>query len=224
MLLGLLLVGLDRGAREIFPPYLTAAILLAFLIAVNRGLHLDGFMDFCDGLFGGFSRERRLEIMRDSSVGAFGVAGAAGLLLLKYGALVSLLTVPEHGKELSLLLFPMVSRWAMVVVIGAFPYVRSDGLGLPFHRERARLATMVAAVTALSAAVLLGSIGGAGLLLGISLLDWLFGRWVVSQLGGLTGDIYGAANEVAEVTALVAAVALVPHGWMEPLPQLLGGI
>ena len=115
MLLGLMLLGLERGCREVFPEFLSAAILLASLVAVTRGLHLDGFMDTCDGLFGGYTRQRRLEIMRDSQVGAFGIAGAVSLLLLKYGALVSLLGLAEPGMEWALLLFPMVSRWAMVV-------------------------------------------------------------------------------------------------------------
>lgn len=224
LLLGLGLVGLERGAREVFPVYLTAAALLVFLVGATRALHLDGFMDICDGLFGAFTRQRRLEIMRDPNVGAFAVAGAASLLLLKYGALVSLLTIPAPGKEWTLLLFPMLSRWAMVEVVGAFPYVHPGGLGSPFHQEKAKLATLAAASTALAASVLLGSLGGVGLLLGISAVAWLMGRAITSLLGGLTGDAYGATNEVAEVAALVAAVAVLPYRWLEPLPQLLGGL
>jgi adenosylcobinamide-GDP ribazoletransferase len=221
LLLGLLLVGLERGARELFPAYLTAALLLVFLVGVTRGLHLDGLMDVCDGLFGGFTPERRLEIMRDSRVGAFAVASAASLLLLKYAALASLLTVGAPGKEWALLLFPMLSRWSMVLALGAFPYVRGDGLGSPFHQGRVRLAASAAAAAAVLASVLLGGIGGAGLLLGVSALAWLFGKVMAGMLGGLTGDAYGAINEVAEVAALVASVALLPHRWIEPLPQLL---
>lgn len=222
LLLGLALVGLERGAREVFPVFLTAALLLVFLVAATRGLHLDGFMDVCDGLFGGFTRERRLKIMRDSNVGAFAVAGAASLLILKYAALLSLLTIVTPGKEWSLLLFPMLSRWSMVILLGAFPYVRAGGLGSPFHQVRARLATLVAGVSALLAAVLLAGIGGAGMLAGLSLCAWLMGRGMVGLLGGLTGDAYGAANEVVEVLTLIAAVALLPYGLVEPLPRLLG--
>ena len=217
LLLGLLLVGIERGAREVFPVYLTAVLLLVLLVALTRGLHLDGFMDVCDGLFGGYTRERRLEIMRDSHVGAFAVIGVASLLLPKYGALVSLLTLPVPGKEWVLLLFPTLSRWAMVVLLGAFPYARREGLGSPFHQGRARLATVIAAAIAAAASVLAGGIGGAGILVGVSILVWFLG-WVVSRmLGGLTGDTYGATNELAEVVALIAAVALLPQGWIKPL-------
>jgi adenosylcobinamide-GDP ribazoletransferase len=221
LLLGLLLVAVERGAREVFPVYLIAALLLVFLVAITRGLHLDGFMDVCDGLFGGYTLERRLEIMRDSHVGAFAVIGAASLLLLKYGALVSLLTLPTLDKEWVLLLFPTFSRWAIVVLLGAFPYARRQGLGSPFHQGRAKLATIIATAIATSASVLLGGIGGAGILAGVSILAWFLGWGMSRMLGGLTGDTYGATNELAEVAALMAAVALLPHGWIKPLPQLL---
>ena len=221
LLLGVMLMGLERGAGGVFPDYLSAAVLLLFLVAINRALHLDGLMDACDGLFGGFTRERRLEIMRDSRVGAFGVAGGAGILVLKYGALVSLLGVTGPGLEWSLLLFPMMSRWSMVVALGAFPYVRSQGLGSPFHQHGALGPTAFAGVTAVVAAVLLGGVGGAGLLAGATAIAWLLGWIISSKLGGLTGDIYGAINELVEALTLMAVVAMLPHGWVEPLTELV---
>lgn len=237
LLLGAMLLGLQLGCRQVFPSFLSGAMLLMFLVVVNRGFHLDGLMDTCDGLFGGFSRERRLEIMRDSRLGAFGVAGGVGVLALKYGALVSLLgylpwavgwsttsatgaITPWHSLETvgwSLLLFPMLSRWSMVVALGAFPYARGQGLGSPFHQGGAGWPTAVAGATAVVAAVLLGGAGGAGLLAGATAVAWLLGRVMTAQLGGLTGDTYGAINEVVEALALMAAVAMLPHGWVAPL-------
>ena len=222
LLLGLMLFGLERGCREVFPDFLSAAVLLVSLVVVTRGLHLDGLMDTCDGLFGGFNPERRLEIMRDSHVGAFGIAGAVSSLLLKYGALVALLGLDNPGKEWVLLLFPMLSRWSMVLALGAFPYVRHQGLGTPFHLGSPYWQTAAAAATAAVAAVLLGGIGGAGMLVGASVLAWLLGWAMAGRLGGLTGDTYGAINELVEVAALLAAVAFLPHEWIEPLPKLLG--
>ena len=221
LLLGLLLVGLEWGCSEVFPVYLSAAVLLVSLIVVNRGLHLDGLMDTCDGIFGGFTKERRLEIMRDSQVGAFGVAGAAGILLLKYGALVSLLELSGSDVKWPLLLFPMLSRWSMVVALGAFPYVRSQGLGSPFHQGGILWPTTVAGITAVAGAVLLGSIAGAGMFVGATLIAWVLGKSISGKLGGLTGDSYGAINEVIEMLALMAVVAMASHGWVEPLTSLL---
>jgi adenosylcobinamide-GDP ribazoletransferase len=201
-------------------------MLLVLLVVVTRGFHLDGFMDVCDGLFGGHTAEHRLEIMRDSHVGAFAVAGGASLLILKYGALLSLLVLAEesnHGKEWALFLFPMLSRWAMVVATVAFPYARRQGMGTPFHQGSTKLVAAIAAVVVIIASLFLGGIGGAGMLIGVSILAWALGLIMAHMLGGLTGDAYGAINEMAEVAILVAAVALIQYGLLEPLPQLLGG-
>ena len=224
LLIGLSMVGLEAGFSRLFPVPLTAAILVVFLVVITRGLHIDGLMDICDGVFGGATPERRLEIMRDSRVGAFAVAGAGSIILLKYGVLVSLLSLPGPAKEWALALFPMASRWAMVVALAAFPYARSQGLGSPFHQGGIWPATILAGAVAVIAALLAAGFGGAAILLGVTGLAWLLGRGMAAMLGGLTGDAYGAINEVSEVAALAAAVAMCPHGWIVPLPRFLGVI
>ena len=88
--LGGVLYGLGSGLQLIFPTPVVAVFILAAWLLLTRALHFDGFLDTCDGLFGGFTPERRLEIMRDSRVGAFGVAGGGLLLLAKYAAIISL--------------------------------------------------------------------------------------------------------------------------------------
>lgn len=221
LLLGILLVGIEEGASRVFPLHLTAAILLAATVACTRALHLDGLMDVCDGVFGGYTRERRLEIMKDSNVGSFGVAGGVAVLVLKYGALVALLDQDDSGKEWALILFPAISRWAMVVAVGAFPYSRNQGLGSPFHQGGAKLATLTAAIIVLAASFLLGGFAGLGLLVGVTFLALLLGWAMARVLGGLTGDTYGAINEVSEVALLTAAVGLASYEWLEPLPDLL---
>ena len=219
--MGLLLVGVEEGSSRLFSEPLTAAFLVATMVIVTRALHLDGLMDVCDGIFGGFTQERRLEIMRDSRVGAFGVVGGVTVLLLKYGALAALLGLAEPGKEWALLLFPALSRWSMVVLLGAFPYVRSQGLGSPFHGGGIRVATTVAGITAVAASFLLGGFAGLGLFLGAVALAWFMGWAMAKALGGLTGDTYGATNEIIETTVIIAATALAAQEWLEPLPDLL---
>jgi len=236
LLIGLLLVALERGANALFsqppgawavlsagPPLsavpLTAAVLLLALLVISRGLHFDGFMDVCDGLFGGYTRERRLEIMRDSHVGSFAVAGGTALLILKYGALLSLLTHSGAGKAWVLLAFPMLSRWSMVILLQLFSYVRKQGLGSPFHGEGGKpwIAAGFALLVTAGVSIVLGGIGGAAIFIGVSLLAALVGWTMTRMLGGLTGDIYGATNELVEATVLVAAVALLPYGLLRPL-------
>ena len=221
LMIGLVLVGVEEGSSRVFSEPLTAAFLVAVMIIVTRGLHLDGLMDVFDGVFGGFTPERRLEIMRDSRVGAFGVIGAIAVLLLKYGALVSLLMLPQPGKELALFLFPTLSRWTMVVLLGAFPYVRTQGLGSPFHGTGIKIATTIAGISALAASVLLGGFAGLGLFFGVTVVAWLMGWAIAKTLGGLTGDAYGATNEIIETVVLIVATALATQEWLEPLLDLL---
>ena len=223
LLIGLLLVVLELGAGEVFPPSLTGAVLLLALLVITRGLHFDGFMDVCDGLFGAYTLERRLEIMRDSHVGSFAVAGGTALLILKYGALVSLLSIPGSGKIGALLLFPTLSRWSMVMLLQVFPYVRAVGLGSPFHENNSKtwIAAGFALLVATGASIASGGIGGAGIMVGGSLLAALVGWTMTRILGGLTGDIYGATNEIVEATVLMAAVALLRHDLLRPLANQL---
>ena len=112
----------------------------------------------------------------------------------------------------------------MVVALGAFPYVRSDGLGSPFHQGGAQIPTVIAALTAVSLAILIGGFGGLGIFVGASILAWLGGKVMVNLLGGLTGDSYGAINETIEAGVIAAAVALLPYGWIEPFPALMGNL
>ena len=221
LMIGLVLVGVEEGSSRVFSEPLTAAFLVAVMIIVTRGLHLDGLMDVFDGVFGGFTPERRLEIMRDSRVGAFGVIGAIAVLLLKYGALVSLLMLPQPGKEWALFLFPTLSRWTMVVLLGAFPYVRTQGLGSPFHGTGIKIATTIAGISALAASVLLWGFAGLGLFFGVTVVAWLMGWAIAKTLGGLTGDAYGATNEIIETVVLIVATALATQEWLEPLLDLL---
>ena len=221
LLMGLLLVGVEEGSSRLFAEPMTAAFLVATMVIITRALHLDGLMDVCDGVIGGFTPDRRLEIMRDSRVGAFGVACGVTVLLLKYGALLSLLVLEGPGKEWALLLFPALSRWTMVVLLGAFPYVRTQGLGSPFHGGGVKFATTVAGLSALAASILLGGFAGLGLFFGAVVMAWLLGWAMAKALGGLTGDTYGATNEIIETTVIIAATALAAHRWLEPLPDLL---
>ena len=221
LLMGLLLVGIEEGSSQLFSAPMTAAFLVAAMVIITRALHLDGLMDICDGVFGGFTPERRLEIMKDSRVGAFGVAGGVVVLLLKYAAFVTLLTIPGPGKVWALLLFPAISRWTMVVLLGAFPYVRTHGLGSPFHGSGIKVSTAIAGISILSAAILLGGFAGLGLLIGAMVMAWIMGLGMAKYLGGLTGDAYGATNEIIEMIVIIVATALAAQEWLEPLPDLL---
>ena len=224
LILGLMIVGLEWVLSYAFSPYVTAAALVVFLVVVNRALHLDGLMDTCDGLFGGDSPERRREIMRDSHVGAFAVAGAACALLIKYAALLSLLSLDLPGKEAALLLFPVFSRYTMVLQLMVFPYVRTPGLGSPFHEYPATVPSAIAAVVSLVAALVIGGAGGMLVLAGICIFALLVGQGMAGLAGGMTGDTYGATNELSEAVGLLVLVAIMPFGLVAPIWYQVGGL
>ena len=204
-----------------FPPLLSAAILVVLLVALTRALHLDGFMDCCDALLGGFSRERRLEILRDSHVGAFAVAGVVSLLLIKVAAIMAL---PPSGRMWVLLAFPCLSRWGMLLVLEVFPYARRQGIGIPFQPQGGRWQLLAGFAVTVIATVALTGLGGLALLAAATAAALGLGAWASKLLGGVTGDVYGAVNEVAEASALALAAVLAfaaSDTFLEPIHRMV---
>src|SRR6266566_3775505 len=131
LLLACLLWVLVLLLTPLVPQLVLAALLVVALVILTGGLHLDGLMDSCDGLFGGRTRERKLEIMRDSRVGSFGVLGGACVLLLKFALFASL---ERHALLVALLVVLPSARWAMLLALSIFPPARSRGLGVTFQQ------------------------------------------------------------------------------------------
>ena len=198
-----------RAAAGMGLPLLAAALLVTALAVLTRALHLDGFMDTCDALPGGFSRARRLEILRDSHVGAFAVVGLVCLLLIKVTAIAAL---PEPRRLVMLLLFPCLSRWAILLAMAIFPYVRERGAGTPFAGARGRWALIAGSGTAAAAGLAAAGWWSLALMALAGAAACAVGLVARRLLGGMTGDIFGAVNEVAEVVVLVAAAAVTAGG------------
>ena len=198
IVLGLALYGVNYSARLIFPASLSAALTLFAWVIFTRAFHLDGFMDTCDGLFGGWTPERRLEIMKDSRVGAFGMAGGVLALLTEYAALHSTLNLFP-----ALMLSTTLGRWVSPLVIYAFPYAREDGLGIEMKRNVSLREVLIATlITAITAWFISGWLGFA-LMLGTALLGFLVALYAMRLLPGLTGDIYGTVTTLVEMSVLV---------------------
>lgn len=207
-LLGALLIGADRALGWLFPPLLQAALLLAVWVLLTGALHLDGFLDACDGLLGGFTPERRLEIMRDERVGAYALAGGILLLLIQFSALSAL----AEARAAALLLAPVLGRWGIAVALIAFPYARPSGLGREI-KNNARLPQAVLAtafaLAAILAAVWLYDLRATLAALLAALLVWSgLMRFTLRRIPGLTGDLYGATNLLVETAALLAFLAI----------------
>ena len=203
--LGGILAGLDYAAGFVLPALVVGALLLAALLVLTRALHTEGFLDSCDGLLGGYSGERRLEILRDTHVGAFAVIGCVVLLLLKW---VLLVTIPASARTGLLVAFPCLSRLGMLSTMIAFKYARSEGMGTAFQVKGRWWRAAFGAATAMVAGILLLGAAGPVLLSSAVLVSLGVGWWMSRLLGGMTGDTYGALNEIAEVAALLMGIVL----------------
>lgn len=198
--IGLALAGLDYLVGLAIPDPLRSVLVVGALVALTRGLHLDGLMDSCDGLFGGWSAERRLEIMRDSRIGSFGVLGATLDLLIRVTALMAL---PPEIRFPALVVVTALGRWSQVYATAAYPYARPEGLGAAYKRNVGRWQVAIATAVALVVSVGLFWPVGAALLIIAWVIAALFGRYVLARIPGQTGDTYGATTEIVEILLLV---------------------
>ncbi|QJW48798.1 adenosylcobinamide-GDP ribazoletransferase [bacterium BFN5] len=203
-IIGLILAGIAYGTQQFFghnvPVHFLAAALILCEVMITGGLHCDGFMDTADGVFSGRSRERMLEIMKDSRVGAFGAISFCLLVLFKYSLL---LDIAVDKLPVALLVMPIIGRMASVLAITRFPYVRQEGLGKNLFLHSGKGALSIAAFFTVVMLVPLGSPAFTALAAGL-ICTALVARYVMNKLGGMTGDVYGAIIELAEVSALLA--------------------
>ena len=203
-ILGLVYWGAGVGLSHLFPAAAAAALLLTLTVLLTRGLHLDGLADTVDGLGGGSTPETSLAIMKDSRVGAFGAVSLVLVLLIKFAFLMVLF---DQGRERSLVLFPLISRWGQVLLAGMAPYARpSGGLGQALTEGATRRRLAGATLCTLLLSFLAGGYSGPLSLVLAGLVVWGSSRYFRRRLGGVTGDIYGAVNEILETLVLGVAV------------------
>jgi adenosylcobinamide-GDP ribazoletransferase len=187
--------------RLIFPPLVTAALIVVLWVLLTGALHLDGVSDAFDGLLAATTRERRLEILRDVHIGAFGVTGLVVILLLKFAALNDL-------NPIALFLAPVFARWAMVFA-AAFPLAREQGMAALFAKTLSRREITLATLIALLCTLPFGWLS-IGAWLAAVLATTLIARFALSRLGGLTGDIYGLVCECVEASILIVGTLTLP--------------
>ena len=209
IVIGLILAGLDWTLDWILPSAVVNVLLIVSLAVISGVLHLDGFADTCDGIAGHKTVEARWQVMHDSRVGGFGIVGVCLLLLVKY---VSLNSVPEPLLMTTLIIMPVVSRWAMVYAIFAYPYARPSGLGKVFKQEASWLRFTMATLIALAVAIVLARLAGLIIMAGIWVMVVLMAAYLKRKFSGLTGDTYGAINEVSEVCVLILVLILAKFG------------
>lgn len=203
---GLVIGALVAGAYTLldvrFSPLLTAALSLTFWVVLTGGLHLDGLADCCDGLLHASNPERRLEIMKDPRMGAFGGIGLMLALLLKMSALVSL---PADRVLPGILLAASLGRW-FIILAGFQPLARPGGMGADFSSGLSKSTFFWSGLIPLVLVMLLSITG----LLALAITYFavlLLLRFTRERIGGVTGDVFGLVVEVSEILVLVTLSA-----------------
>ncbi len=217
LLLGLVLSAADWLLLRMFSPFLAGGLVVALWAALTGGLHLDGLADCGDGLLASTKPERRLDIMRDPRLGAFGVLVLVVFLILKVlsvGALpaLALFSAQLNGWQVAawlpagpLVLATVCARW-LILPMGRQPGARPGGLGADFALGLRPVGLWVAGAVLVVVALL----GGPRAIVAVVLahvVAWLIGQAALRRLGGVTGDILGLTVELSELTVLLVYAA-----------------
>lgn len=204
------------AAAALFLPAPVAAVLsTAATIYATGAFHEDGFADSCDGLGGGMTRERVLEIMKDSRVGAYGAIGVVCILGAKCTALAMLPPASAMG---ALLLAHPLSRLAATSLIWRMEYAREEGKAKPLAERMTTAEFGIASLTvAIAASLLLVSAtldvyALLAALVAAGYATWWLARKFARRIGGYTGDCLGAVQQLAEAAIYLGVLATLGHG------------
>ena len=201
------------GAAQLWPLPVAVLLSTAAGIYLTGAFHEDGFADMCDGFGGGMTRERVMEIMKDSRIGTYGAVGAGLLVGLKC---VLLSQLAPAGAVAALLLAHPLSRLAASALIWKLQYARDEGKAKPLAQEMSGAEFSIAAACAAVPALAIGALGylswtviGASLVAAAGAAAWL-GAKFVRRIGGYTGDCLGSVQQVSEVVIYLCVLAAWP--------------
>ncbi len=202
-LIGVIMAALVALILELgLPGGIAAALVLAASVIITGAMHEDGLADTADGLWGGWDRERRLAIMKDSHIGVYGVVAIALSLLIRWLALVVI--VATGGYWAAFIAIGALSRASMVALMAGLPHARSGGLSHSVGQPRAPTVWLALGTTAIIAVLC-----GATALIFITFMTALVcGLIARAKIGGQTGDILGATQQVVEMVLLLTVVAM----------------
>ena len=181
-------------------PAVSAIIILIIWIFITGGMHIDGISDMADGFFSMRDKEKTLEIMKDSHVGAFGVITIVFLLLIKFEMLKEFIIIEKN--VWLLILPPTIARIAAGLVLSFYETTKKSGLGYTFHSSDPRIFWAIGFIVTLIISSILNI--KSLIFIGIAILaSNLMALWAKKKIGGLNGDIYGAIVETVEVIGMV---------------------
>ncbi|WP_232696513.1 adenosylcobinamide-GDP ribazoletransferase [Brevibacillus daliensis] len=219
LVIGCLLALSSSLLGYLFPDMLAGLLLVSFWIWVTGGLHLDGWMDTADGLGSARTRERMIEIMKDSRVGAMGVIACFVLLSIKVISVYLIMNNLVVIRYAALLLaIPMMARMSMLASIYYWPYLHQKsgkGSAQGLKGGLSKWSFIISLLLSFFIMIIACGIWAGSLLTGITIVvHLLFNSKLMKELHGLSGDSYGALVEVTETLLLVGAVSYVHLGGM----------
>ncbi|MGH9959654.1 MAG: adenosylcobinamide-GDP ribazoletransferase [Pyrinomonadaceae bacterium] len=178
---------------------------IVFTAILTNAFHEDGLADTFDGFGGGWTKDRVLEIMRDSRVGTFGALALIFLVLGKYSLLSSL---PQQQIWRWLIVAHTAARWATLPLCAWLPYARAEGQGKLVAKQVGLIELTLATITMLVALLLLPWRAAIAALIATTFITLLTGTYYKARLQGITGDCLGATNQLTEVGLYLTAVVL----------------
>lgn len=215
VVVGAIGAGVYAAAALALPAAVAAVLSTAATIYATGAFHEDGFADACDGLGGGMTRERVLEIMKDSRVGAYGAIGVVCMLGTKIATLAMLPPASAIG---ALLLAHPLSRLCATSLIWRMEYARAEGKAKPLAERMSTPEFCIAALTVAASAAILMACGALtlravlGALLAAAAATWWLARKFGRRIGGYTGDCLGAVQQLSEAAVYIAVLATLGHG------------
>lgn len=209
---GLVLASIAAGVGQLaiwigLSPGIVAGLAIGVLVVITGAMHEDGLADSADGLWGGWNKERRLDIMKDSRIGTYGVLSLVLAIGLRWQALAALI----GGGLLwpALIIASMFSRAGIVALMAGMPNARGEGLSKSVGRPSPHTALMALALGC-AGSLVMGTEFGI-LVIGVGTIACIACGWIAHiKIGGQTGDILGATQQVSEISILLAIAAFQP--------------
>jgi adenosylcobinamide-GDP ribazoletransferase len=216
---GLAVAGIYAASRMLLPPLPAATVAVVAGICLTGAFHEDGLGDTADAFAGGWDRDSTVRILKDPRLGTFGVLAVAASLLLRVGAVAAL----APGAALAALpAAHALSRAAAVATMTALPAAGETGLGASYALALSRPRALAGAAAGLAIAVLLLGVTALWAAAAAAVAAAVTGRLAVRRIGGVTGDVLGAVQQLGEMLTLLAAVAAAAAGrWESPVSSLL---
>jgi adenosylcobinamide-GDP ribazoletransferase len=206
LLLGLMQAALASFGSCLAWSELSSALVVLGGIVLTRGMHADGLADLADGFWGGRTREAALRIMKDPNVGSFGAIALSGMMLLKW---IAILKLVSFGAFECIAAGVLLARWVQVLLASALPYARREGgTAQSFVSGAGGLHIVVTSVLTLLFLfpLLSASLSSLVVVIGAALASaLLIGVLSYRKIGGVTGDVLGAGSEVTELFVWIAA-------------------